>query len=652
MRKSLRRRITLLMTFMTLILLVVNAVISTLSSKSNFESLSDNVYQETANYYAEIIDSWFKTNGAILTTTADSAKVIEGDIQSLRPMLAKIVDDNQTVSEIYYVTNDNDMVFGYYEAPDDFIAIERSWFIGAKATSGVYYTEPYVDQISGALCISMSYAIDSGVIGIDLDLDALTSNVPTPENGYTIVATDQNSIVVHPEYGLSADTVHTMDEVVDGSYIKAISSGGAFKDYTGESSYLTSATVNSNNWTVAVITPKNIYRAPINKMIRIFVILAIIFCVAAAVVVTILSNNITTPIIKMTQKINSIVEDIKAGNGDLSARVEVHSEDETGKIGNGINALMEELDQLIPQSKSAANTVSGHSDELVEITDRLSDAMSGISIAVGDIAQGATKQAQDVAEANENVKQIGMAIDNVVSATDELNDIAKEMQTSSMESENQLKHLQESTDTMVGGIERISEQIKDTSKAVDLINEKVAAISEIASQTNLLSLNASIEAARAGEMGKGFAVVAEEIGKLAVNSAETAGSIKDEMDALLASSQNTVVESGEVHELTLKQQEVLKSTTDTIHSLLAQISRTTEYIGDIRGDVAQCVEARKIIEEAMDSLSSISETNAASSEETSATTSEISNTIGNLSTQAKDLSGVASELTDSLSIFK
>ncbi len=652
MRKSLRRRITLLMTFMTLILLVVNAVISTLSSKSNFESLSDNVYQETANYYAEIIDSWFKTNGAILTTTADSAKVIEGDIQSLRPMLAKIVDDNQTVSEIYYVTNDNDMVFGYYEAPDDFIAIERSWFIGAKATSGIYYTEPYVDQISGALCISMSYAIDSGVIGIDLDLDALTSNVPTPENGYTIVATDQNSIVVHPEYGLSADTVHTMDEVVDGSYIKAILSGGAFKDYTGESSYLTSATVNSNNWTVAVITPKNIYRAPINKMIRIFVILAIIFCVAAAVVVTILSNNITTPIIKMTQKINSIVEDIKAGNGDLSARVEVHSEDETGKIGNGINALMEELDQLIPQSKSAANTVSGHSDELVEITDRLSDAMSGISIAVGDIAQGATKQAQDVAEANENVKQIGMAIDNVVSATDELNDIAKEMQTSSMESENQLKHLQESTDTMVGGIERISEQIKDTSKAVDLINEKVAAISEIASQTNLLSLNASIEAARAGEMGKGFAVVAEEIGKLAVDSAETAESIKDEMDALLASSQSTVVESGEVHELTLKQQEVLKSTTDTIHSLLAQISRTTEYIGDIRGDVAQCVEARKIIEEAMDSLSSISETNAASSEETSATTSEISNTIGNLSTQAKDLSGVASELTDSLSIFK
>ncbi|WP_026497187.1 hypothetical protein [Butyrivibrio sp. WCD3002] len=90
MRKSLRRRITLLMTFMTLILLVVNAVISTISSKSSLEALSDNLYQTTTNYYAEIIDSWFMTNGAILKTTADAAKVVDGDITTLRPMLAKI----------------------------------------------------------------------------------------------------------------------------------------------------------------------------------------------------------------------------------------------------------------------------------------------------------------------------------------------------------------------------------------------------------------------------------------------------------------------------------------------------------------------------------------------------------------------------------
>jgi methyl-accepting chemotaxis protein len=640
------------MTFMTLILLVVNAVISTISSKSSLEALSDNLYQTTANYYAEIIDSWFMTNGAILKTTADAAKVVEGDITTLRPMLAKIVDDNAAVSEIYYVTNENDMVFGYYEAPDDFIAIERSWFVGAKNTSGVYYTEPYVDVISGALCISMSYAIDSGVVGIDLDLNALTENVPVPENGYTLVATDQGSIVVHPEYGLTADTVYTMDEVVGGSYNSSLQSNEAFSDYDGTKSYITAATADANNWTVAVIAPQSKQNLPVYRMINVFVILAVVFSVIAAIVVTILSNNITTPIRKMTSKIHGMVADIQAGNGDLSARVDVQTQDEIGEIGKGINALMEELDQLIPQSKSAASTVSGHSDDLVDITDKLSDAMTGISSAVGDIAQGATQQAQDVAAATENVKHIGEAIDNVVNATGELNTIAKQMQTSSTDSANQIQNLQKSTDSMVDGITRITEQINDTSRAVDTINEKLAAITEIASQTNLLSLNASIEAARAGEMGKGFAVVAEEIGKLAVNSAETAESIKAEMDSLLHSSQATVAESGQVHELTMKQQEVLQETTETIKSMLVQINQTIDYVEDIEKDVELCVQARRQIEDAMDSLSAISEENAASSEETSATTLEITNTIDNLNSQAKDLNGVATELNDSLSIFK
>ncbi len=640
------------MTFMTLILLVVNAAISTISSKSSLEALSDNLYQTTANYYAEIIDSWFMTNGAILKTTADAAKVVDGDITTLRPMLAKIVDDNAAVSEIYFVTNENDMVFGYYEAPDDFIAIERSWFVGAKNTSGVYYTEPYVDVISGALCISMSYAIDSGVVGIDLDLNALTENVPVPENGYTLVATDQGSIVVHPEYGLTADTVYTMDEVVGGSYNSSLQSNEAFSDYDGTKSYITAATADANNWTVAVITPQSKQNLPVYRMINVFVILAVVFSVIAAIVVTILSNNITTPIRKMTSKIHGMVADIQAGNGDLSARVDVQTQDEIGEIGRGINALMEELDQLIPQSKSAASTVSGHSDDLVDITDKLSDAMTGISSAVGDIAQGATQQAQDVAAATENVKHIGEAIDNVVTATGELNTIAKQMQTSSTDSANQIQNLQKSTDSMVDGITRITEQINDTSKAVDTINEKLAAITEIASQTNLLSLNASIEAARAGEMGKGFAVVAEEIGKLAVNSAETAESIKAEMDSLLNSSQATVAESGQVHELTMKQQEVLKETTETIESMLVQINQTIGFVEDIEKDVELCVQARRQIEDAMDSLSAISEENAASSEETSATTLEITNIIDNLNSQAKDLNGVATELNDSLSIFK
>ena len=641
-------------TFMVLVLFVVNSFISTNSAKYRFSNLADAEYEATAEYYAEVVDNWFSKNAAILKTAASAAAANQDDISKLRPIFADIVDNNDTVSEIYYVKDNNEMVFGYYEAPSDFIATGRPWFIGAKETTGIYYTEPYVDQISGSLCISLSVAAKGGVVGIDLDLSALTNDMPQPANGYAVLTTNGGNIVVHPnaDYALSGDTAVNVNDVVNGAYTPGKVKGTAFKDYDGKYSYITSATVKANEWSIGIVTPKSVYDKPVNDMLRIFIILLIVFCVFAAAVVAIISIKLTKPLINMANRVDKIVEGIRNGEGDLTERIDFSSSDEIGRIASGINKLMDELEELIPESKSAASNVSGHSEELVRISDQLANAITGISTAVEDIANGATQQATDVQSASDNVDQIGVAIDGVADKTSALNDLAKEMKTSSMETEKQVRALQDSTLTMVEGIEKISDQIKDTSRAVDSINEKVSTISEIASQTNLLSLNASIEAARAGEMGKGFAVVAEEIGKLAINSAEAAERIREEMEGLLASSQATVEESGKVHELTVSQQSDLNETTEKIHDLLDQINTTISHIDSIEQDVEQCVEAKKTICDTMESLAAISQENAASTQQTSAATTEITGTIDNLSTSAQDLHAVASELSQSLSIFK
>ena len=205
---------------------------------------------------------------------------------------------------------------------------------------------------------------------------------------------------------------------------------------------------------------------------------------------------------------------------------------------------------------------------------------------------------------------------------------------------------------MSDSIEDITERIRATGKAVEVINEKVEGISNIATQTNLLSLNASIEAARAGEAGRGFAVVAEEIGKLADDSRQMADDIRVEMDVLLSESQATVNMASEVKRENDEQKEVLQSAVEVIRLMLGDISSTADGVKSIGADADVCVSAKNVVADAMCSLSAISEQNAASSQETGASMEELSATVTTLAESADSLRKVADQLEKEISFFK
>ena len=205
---------------------------------------------------------------------------------------------------------------------------------------------------------------------------------------------------------------------------------------------------------------------------------------------------------------------------------------------------------------------------------------------------------------------------------------------------------------MTTKIDDISRTIAATQEAVTNINDKVEGIASIATQTNLLSLNASIEAARAGEAGKGFAVVAEEIGKLADDSKAMADDIRKEMDVLLEQSKAAVQAAEDVKQGNQDQQIALGETLDAVNGMLSDIGSTVGGVQLISQGAEQCDTSKNAVVDVMSALSAISEENAASSEETGASMQELSATVTTLAGSANGLKEIAEKLNKEMEFFK
>lgn len=348
----------------------------------------------------------------------------------------------------------------------------------------------------------------------------------------------------------------------------------------------------------------------------------------------------------------SIVGEVAGGNLDIAVRGgDLRARDEVGDIIRAIDNLKQRLSDIIGRINILCADVHRSADSLEDQTELSSSHISKIDRAVNEISQGAAAQADETRETTENVITMGNMIENNNIQIESLHTNAADMTRLGDRAIETLKELEAINAKTKGAIEVIYEQTNTTNDSALKIREAVNLITDIAEETNLLSLNASIEAARAGEQGRGFAVVAAQIQKLAEQSNESARQIERIILSLIEDSDKSVITMNEVKEIMEQQSQNVMKTNEQVAQLVEEVEQSIGVIDEVSAKTAKINEARSSVVDTVQNLSAIAEENAASTEETSASVTEISGIINEIADEAHELKTISNQMDETMSMF-
>ena len=385
----------------------------------------------------------------------------------------------------------------------------------------------------------------------------------------------------------------------------------------------------------------------VSVMTRNAVIVDIILAIVCSAIVYFVCSLIAKPLIALQETAKKLAagevnapNEAKSNVNEIKGIIDAFDNLETSlnEIVVGIN---EEVDQLNLSVSEVANSV-----------ETCNSAKDDITSAVEEVSRGAVEMAESVQNTASSMSEIGTGIEEIATLTENANDNANQVNAIASEAKDQLGKLIKANKDTIGITDEVAEGIISASEAAKEISKAATAIADIASQTNLLSLNASIEAARAGEAGRGFAVVASEISSLAAQSDKSAKEIQKIIDNIVERSEKNTELAGLIKESVGNEGSVLSSVSESFEKVSEKISDTTGSISDIASKATALDVSKNTVLDEISTLSSISEENAASSEETNASTEELGANIEGINSQTQGITDAAMKVSEAIGFFK
>ncbi len=388
-------------------------------------------------------------------------------------------------------------------------------------------------------------------------------------------------------------------------------------------------------------------RNAISGMLRSLVLLAGCMIVLFTAILVYLSFKIRKPLLATAEYIDCVA------NGDLSGNLEVKSViREVTTLIRASAALKDKLNSIVTEVDGHAMQLDNNMESLNVLASASSKGANQIRQAIDELSKTAVSLAENVQSVNAGMMEMGNNVTAIHSETVTLNENSDKMDHANRNASESMNLVLTSSHTSSAIIEEMIVQVNATNEAIASISKAVELISDITSQTNLLSLNASIEAARAGQAGRGFAVVATEIKQLADQSSQGAAAIKNIADDILEKSNKSVELTERMRTLAEKEQADIGSAKTGFDTLSQIIEANVATAGTIAEKTKNLEELKQTIINNITELSAISEENAASNEEVTANVSSIAESIDRISEDTGMIKKVSAALEEQMKYFK
>jgi methyl-accepting chemotaxis protein len=385
-----------------------------------------------------------------------------------------------------------------------------------------------------------------------------------------------------------------------------------------------------------------IYQTSIRRVFYLAISITAVLSLVGYIIVLIIMKS-TKETIKRLEAVAS---------GDLTVSINVDENNEFGAMKKALNRTVENIRTMVNSIKTQTVELENKAEELSSISEEMSSGSQNVGIAIQEVAQGTSSQAEDIIhtttivnEFNEQLEEVIKTVTNIAKGASSIEDMAEDSNSK--------------MNALIGSIKNVHTVFTDFAKKINTLGVSINKINEIANlingiavQTNLLALNASIEAARAGEAGKGFAVVADEIRKLAEQSKTSSGNINFVINQISSETNTMISTSDEVGKEMSEQVKTIGVAIESFENIINGIKQVNPEISAIGQSMNFIKKEKNTIIEKLESASTISEEVSASAEEISASAEEMTASTQEVAGTALALSNMTKEIVNSLEKFK